>query len=103
MFASYLVAGPVRPTHPHHPHNPSPLQEFYVQRLNARQLLQPLLRRPLSRSEARAIMGEAKCCVCMRYGRGCKGGGSTWASTVGSGRGKTRAHGKEAGCAWGVV
>lgn len=45
---------------------PRDARSFYVQRSNCRQVLEPLLRRPLDRSEQRALLGEAKCSVCMR-------------------------------------
>ncbi|KAG2453133.1 hypothetical protein HYH02_002460 [Chlamydomonas schloesseri] len=45
---------------------PRTAQEFYVQRINCQQLLEPMLGRPLSRAEHRALLGEAKCSVCMR-------------------------------------
>eukprot|EP00198_Chlamydomonas_reinhardtii_P005715 XP_001695051.1 predicted protein [Chlamydomonas reinhardtii] len=40
---------------------PRTAHEFYVQRINCQQLLEPMLGRPLSRAEHRALLGEAKC------------------------------------------
>ncbi|GLC41993.1 hypothetical protein PLESTB_001056500 [Pleodorina starrii] len=45
---------------------PRTARDFYVQRTNCQRILEPMLRRPLSRAELRAILGEAKCSICMR-------------------------------------
>lgn len=45
---------------------PKTASDFYIQRLNCRQILEPLLRRELTRLEHRAIIGEARCVVCLR-------------------------------------
>ncbi|GFR47608.1 hypothetical protein Agub_g9344 [Astrephomene gubernaculifera] len=44
---------------------PRNARDFYVQRSNCHQILEPMLRRPLTRAEHRAILGEARCSVCM--------------------------------------
>ncbi|KAG2437366.1 hypothetical protein HXX76_006021 [Chlamydomonas incerta] len=45
---------------------PRTAHDFYIQRINCQQLLEPMLGRPLSRAEHRALLGEAKCSVCIR-------------------------------------
>lgn len=45
---------------------PPDATSFYLQRLNCRQMLEPMLRRSLTRSEQRALLSEAKCSTCFR-------------------------------------